>query len=116
MVSTPEVKIGMNRLDSRAVQHPSGLAASVEAHNGDMYRRALVDPVAVAPRHEDIAGFGDALEHLAAGSAADALRGYQSHGAHLLALDHLPRFLKPIGHQIGLSGDAVVVELEQAST
>ena len=114
VVSDPERQIGVDRFHGSAVQACAPAPRPRRTHDGNVHRRAFVDPWPVAPRHEDVAGFGHALEHLAIGSAANALRGDQSHGAHLLALDHRARLLKPIGDQIGLGGHAIFIELEQS--
>ncbi len=67
-----------------------------------MHRGAIEDPRVVGAGHEDRPGLADAIEHPAAGTTPDPLRGEQPGPLRLPCRDQRPRLLEPVGHEVGL--------------
>ena len=91
-------EIGIDDLDRSSVQFTCHLRPIVKPDYRNVYRRAFENPRMVRPGHKNVAGFFDALQNLAAGSAAYSLCCKQA-GAFGLAGLYCPlSLIKPVAH------------------
>src|SRR5439155_17383467 len=96
----------------RSIQRARNLGTIVKSDYRNMHVRAIKDPIAITPRHENIASLLYSLQDPAIGTAADALRGEQPRAPDFSLRNESAGFLKPIADVICFTGHSAIICVE----
>lgn len=103
----------MDFLDGLTIQNPRLICAVIETDDRDSDCSPLQYPRAVSPRHEDITGLGNPLQHFAVAPSSNSLCGKESSTRKFRVSDHLTSFFEPICDEVSSPWYSALVKLAE---